>query len=42
MDGKWETFDDKGKLVNTRIYKNDKEIKCTGNCKDFPGYVDFY
>ena len=42
MDGKWETFDDKGKLVNTRIYKNDKEIKCTGNCKDFPGYADFY
>jgi hypothetical protein len=41
-DGKWEIFDNEGKLVNTRIYKNDKEIKCTGNCKDFPGYADFY
>ena len=41
-DGKWETFDDQGRLVNTRIYKNDKEINCTGNCKDFPEYADFY
>ena len=31
-----------GNLINTRVYKNDKEISCSGNCKDFMSYVDFF
>jgi hypothetical protein len=40
--GKWETYDYEGNLINTRVYKNDKEISCSGNCKDFMSYVDFF
>ena len=42
MDGLWYTYDYKGNLVNTRKYKNDKEIKCEGDCTTYPPYADFY
>jgi hypothetical protein len=41
MHGLWYTYDCKGNLVNTREYKNAKEIKCEGDCT-YPPYADFY
>jgi antitoxin component YwqK of YwqJK toxin-antitoxin module len=40
--GKWETYDYEGKLINTRIYRNDKQVSCSGNCTEFSSYVDFF
>lgn len=41
MHGNWQTFDYKGNLINTRIFNNDKELKCEGDCS-YPPYADFY
>jgi len=41
MHGKWQTFDYEGNLINTRIFENDKELKCEGDCS-YPPFADFY